>query len=218
MDAIGFNALHTNTKSETAGRMTETEQLCLLNDQWLLIYRTYSRCVKYGEDLSNSKIVDQIMRCDHIISKALWHEKCISYRTDYPDKVLQGGIFMCDLGDNLNHEQSRSRPVIVISNTNFSSLNNSSNVLVAPITSQSTDNVLDHEILVTETKYGNIKGKIDLNQIRGLSKSRLAPKPMDRLLLPREYADLFSGQQGNRKTMQEKIKNKLKLIFGIDID
>jgi hypothetical protein len=86
---------------------------------------------------------------------------------------------------------------------------------VAPITIGSDfDNLYKHEIILDITKYGKIKGKIDLSHIRCVSKSRLDEYPKDRLLKEAEYAQMFKDTK--HTTIQSKVKNGLKYIFTLD--
>jgi len=130
--------------------------------------------------------------------------------------MFQWDIFYCDLGHNIGCEKNKTRPVLVIQKTK--GYGKAQTVIIAPITiGEPNGKYYKHEVELTETHLGKIKGKIDLLQIRSVSKSRLYENYVDRLMKEEEYEKLFIEKGTKFETVQSKVKKVLKSLFCIDI-
>lgn len=67
-----------------------------------------------------------------------WIENSGNFKNRY---IKQGDIFICELGENIGHEQNKGRPVLILSNTRY---NENGLATIAPLTStiRADDNVL----------------------------------------------------------------------------
>ena len=124
------------------------------------------------------------------------YKKEIIRENDMPKRqILQGQIYICELGENIGSEQSGERPCLIIQNN---ILNETSDVvIVLPITSKAKKKLPTHYML-TSNKYPflNFKNNTVLCEcIRSLSKKRLGKMigeieraDLEKILFIKEYA------------------------------
>lgn len=214
MDAITFNKIDKiNEKLKALSQLDMEKRILLLESQINAIYYYWNDSIeKTNGIMANNSCInldEKIIFYDLLLSQSVWTNKKIDYPKSENKQIYQWGIFYCDLGYNIGSEQNKRRPVLVINDTSFV---NSSIVLIAPI-SGNGKNVYKHEVVLLETAYNKINGKIDLSHIRAVSKSRLDGKPIDRLLTVQEYEKKYTSK--NYTTIQSIVQSKLKTIFGI---
>lgn len=104
------------------------------------------------------------------------------------NKILKGEIFNCYIGENIGHEQSDNRPVLIISSNFFN--DRTSTVTIAPlstkiVTKTITKNGRTRKVLKFKTQYRLHKNKfpflqndsvVKLDQLKTVCKSRLKNK------------------------------------------
>lgn len=217
MNTLEFNQLPTTErKMLTLKTMREEEKIALVKEQEIIIEKIWNKCLKqtYNKLQKEFKTIDnRILYLDYLLAFADWTIRKYNFETRIQKSIFQWDIFYCDLGHNIGHEKNKTRPVLIIQR--MRDYIKSGTVMVAPITIGSDfDNLYKHEIILDITKYGKIRGKIDLSHIRSVSKSRLDKYPKDRLLNENEYANMFKDT--SYTTIQSKIKNALKYIFALD--
>lgn len=90
-------------------------------------------------------------------------------------EVKRGDVWLVNLDPTIGHEIQKSRPALIIQNdlgNRYSPI-----TIIAPITSQGTENVYPFEVLIRSGKGGLEKeSKILFNQIRAVDKRRLIKK------------------------------------------
>ncbi len=215
MDSIEFNKIDKiDDRINILKSLTLDEKVNLLESQLNNVYKYWNDSIlKTNSIIENftGSLEEKIIDYDLMLSKASWINKKVDYPNEEPDLIYQWSIFNCELGYNIGSEQNKTRPVLVLNNTNFIK---SSIVIVAPITGNGK-RIYDHEVKLLETAYSKVTGKVDLSHIRAVSKSRLSKKPIDRLLNSKEYSSKYAGVKFTM--IQETIKNRLTQILGIDI-
>ena len=90
-------------------------------------------------------------------------------------EIKRGEIWIVNLDPTKRHEINKSRPAVIIQNN----LGNkySTTTIIAPMTSQNTENVFPWEVLLTTKNSKLIKeSKVLLNQIRVVDKSRITKR------------------------------------------
>lgn len=91
--------------------------------------------------------------------------------------VIKGNIFMCQLGENLGHEQCRKRPVLVLQGNK-----NTGTVIIMPLTTklrnQTDGNMYPDRYRLYNNQFEFLKEDSDvlINQIRLVSTVRLYDK------------------------------------------
>lgn len=89
--------------------------------------------------------------------------------------ILRGEVWIVNLDPTIGHEIKKSRPAVIVQNN----LGNkySPITIVAPVTSQNTEEVYPIEVLLTKQNAGMEKeSKALLNQIRAVDKRRLVKR------------------------------------------
>lgn len=88
-------------------------------------------------------------------------------------EIRRGDIFWINLDPTLGSEIKKTRPCVVISNdisNKFSTL-----VTIIPVTTQKSDKIFPHEVLLSSVE--NLKNsKVKANQIRTVDKRRIGKK------------------------------------------
>jgi mRNA interferase MazF len=85
--------------------------------------------------------------------------------------LRRGDVVRARLDPTEGSEQGGTRPVLVLSPDRYAARANI--VLVAPLTSQKTDNIYPHEALIRAGDGPPTQSKALLNQLRVCSKSRI---------------------------------------------
>lgn len=217
MNSIDFNKVDKMMdKLKVLGTLTDDERVSLLESQINTIYQSWNDSIEKVHNIMDNNtcinLDEKIIFYDLILSQALWTSKKIDYPKVEPEKVSQWRIFNCDLGYNIASEQNKKRPVILL-NSN-STIGTLSSFIVAPIVG-SGKKIYAPEVELLETAYSNVYGKIDLSQMRSVSKYRLDTKPIDRLMTDIEYKNKYGTKKYTM--LQDVIKKKIKDIFGIAI-
>jgi mRNA interferase MazF len=86
------------------------------------------------------------------------------------NRIRRGDLWLVNLDPTIGHEIKKSRPCVIIQNdigNEYSMI-----TIVAPITSQHSDEVYPFEVLLEESDLKK-PSKILLNQIRAIDKRRL---------------------------------------------
>lgn len=132
-----------------------------------------------------------------------WIDKESKLKNRY---LNQGDIYLCELGENIGHEESKERPVLILSDSRY---NTNGLVTVAPLTStiklnekikdRKSPKIKTHYVLRKE-KYPFLKNDstILVENVRTISVIRL---------------NSLKGQVGSEDISA--IKNRLKSLFGI---
>lgn len=117
---------------------------------------------------------------DWLVSKQDLAVKWIENSTDEKRRrINKGEIYLCELGENIGHEQCKTRPVIVLSSTRT---NNNGQVVVAPLTSSIKTKNNSNKIPRYQTHYILFKEKykflertsaVMTEQVRSISTIRL---------------------------------------------
>lgn len=218
MDALKFNAItETIDKKEVLNHLNEQEKKNLYQNQLDYIFGIWNNCISETKNkilkIEIKPIDDKIIFVDDLIHNMNWINRKFTYEGQSQDNLFQWDIFYCDFGYNIGCEKNFNRPALIIQKTR--GFLDAKTILVAPITIGEDSGCYKHEVVITETKYNRIKGKIDLLQIRSVDKMRLNKYPTDRLLKDDEYRQLFNGKE--YITIQTKVKNVMKQILTIDI-
>jgi mRNA interferase MazF len=85
--------------------------------------------------------------------------------------VKRGDVWLVNLDPTIGHEINKSRPAVIIQNdvgNKYSQI-----TIIAPITSQKTDQVYPFEVRVRPGSGLDKESKILLNQVRAVDKRRL---------------------------------------------
>ncbi len=213
-----FSSVHTQKQKENLIRgLAEKEKLSLLREQEQSILLNWDSCeIETEKRLRKhfSTLNEQIMYNDELLSFANWTFEKYTYGNRTQDKIFQWDIFYCDLGHNVGNEKNKTRPVLIIQKTK--GYLQAKTLIIAPITiGDRFDKVYKHEVVIKDTFYNKIKGKVDLSHLRAIDRARMDERHKDRLLKPQEYKDRF-GENTPMYT-QTKIKSALKTLFSIDI-
>jgi len=89
--------------------------------------------------------------------------------------IKRGDIWLVDLDPTRGHEINKRRPAVIVQNDIGNAY--SSTTIVAPITSQNTEQLYPFEVVISTKLTGlNCRSKILLDQIRTVDKSRLVKR------------------------------------------
>lgn len=152
----------------------------------------------------------------------VWSEKKISLSKDWIDNsktqkargIIRGGVYMCELGENIGAEQGEHRPALVVSNDMINS--SSGNVSVIPLTKNLKKKV-------RRDKQGNIIEVLDkprLNSHYFLKKSKYSFLDHDSAVLGEETKTISKIRIGEHKGDiddgdMNRIMNRVKWVYGI---
>lgn len=141
-------------------------------------------------------VIVDVRKSEKLEKLNLWKEEKEILATSFFDKehliknikISKGEIYNCYIGENIGHEQSNSRPVLIISADFFN--HRTSTVTIAPlstniVTKTVTKNGRKREVLRFRSQYRLHKNKfnfleadsvVKLDQLKTVCKSRLMDK------------------------------------------
>ncbi|MDQ0257956.1 mRNA interferase MazF [Evansella vedderi] len=151
-----------------------------------------------------------------------WIETKVNLSNDWIDNektqskrgIIRGGVYMCQLGENIGTEQGEHRPVLVVSNDLINST--SGNVSVIPLTKNLKKKVL-------RDKEGKVKEVLNKPQYRShyfLLKRKYTFLEHDSAVLGEETKTVSKVRIGDHKGDispgdLDKIITRVKWVFGI---
>ena len=170
--------------------------------------------------MNNKKIADQ--KTDKEIALRSWIETKITLAKNWIDNekiqksrgIIRGGIYMCELGENIGAEQGEYRPALVVSNDLINST--SGNVSVIPITKNLKKKV-------RRDKKGKVVGVSDMLRLKShyfLLKKNYGFPDHNSAVLGEETKTICKVRVGEHKGVispddMKKIMNRVKWVYEI---